>query len=246
MEWIWIALAFGVVAFVYSSAGLGGGSAYLAILALAGLSAKQLPLISLSCNLLVAGLAFYGYARNGYLRWKLVAPFVLTSVPFSFLGGQIHVGESLFRVLLAFSLWMAAGFFLYKRDPFVVTRSLSHSEIWKWALPCGAALGLLSGMVGIGGGIFLIPLLLILGLATTKEAAAAGSFFILVNSFSGLAGRILSQPLPLETIWPLWLAVLIGGALGGSMGAGRFSPIAVQRVFAGIVVWAAWKIATGG
>ena len=112
MESLWIAAVFGIVAFVYSSAGLGGGSAYLAILALAGVATKQLPMVSLSCNLLVAGLSLFSYTRSGYLRWKLVLPFILTSIPCSFLGGQIHVSETLFRFLLAFSLWLAAGFFV--------------------------------------------------------------------------------------------------------------------------------------
>lgn len=245
MDAAWIPLSFAVVAFIYSAAGLGGGSAYLAILALAGLSFDALPQVSLSCNLLVSGLAFFWYARSRYWRWKLALPFVVTSIPFSFVGGQLEVSETVFRILLSASLLLVALFFLARKKPFVVTRKLSAVQLWNWAPLCGAALGLLAGIVGIGGGIFLIPLLLISGLATPKEAASTGSFFILVNSVAGLAGRSFVQPFPFDTIWPLWLAVLIGGWLGGRSGAVRFSPVTVQRVFSAILVWASLKIVTG-
>src|SRR3989338_4837033 len=237
---------FFLTAALYSSAGLGGGSAYLALLVLFGFSHTSIPLFSLGCNILVVSVGLWHFCRAGHLRLKNVLPFFITSIPFAFLGGSLNLGKKVFSFLLAFSLAAAALRLLFK-DQERKLQVVSLKKSFMFGLPVGAVIGFLSGLVGIGGGIFLSPLLLLLRWADAKQAAAAASLFILVNSLSGLMGQF-SKGLPFEHAYlflPLLIAVFLGSQLGARFGALRFSALVLQRVTVGILFVASVRILMG-
>jgi len=223
-----LALAFLLTAALYASVGFGGGSTYTALLALGGVDYRLLPLISLSCNIVVVTGGTIRYAHAGLVPWRRIAPLVALSVPFAFLGGLTPIREAQFIALLGASL-LAAGLLLL----FQPTASQSNRPN---SVPAEAALGAgggyLSGVVGIGGGIFLPPIQHLTRWGDTRAIAATASVFILANSLAGLAGQVaklddatLVQVLPW---WPLVLAVLIGGQVGGLIGL-RVAPALIKR-----------------
>lgn len=238
---------FFLTALVYAMAGFAGGSTYLAILALFAFPHEAMPKVALLCNLVVAGGGFWVFWRAGYFSPKQVLPFVLTSIPMAYLGGRIPIGKTLFLWLLALSLLAAGLRMLLSERSFVVRREPSWARAWALGLPIGAALGLLSGLVGIGGGIFLAPVLYFLGWSQSREAAAAAAFFILVNSVSGLFGQFAKSGAGLE--WglalPLMAAVLLGGQIGSRLGAGKISKLTLQRVTAALILSVSGRLLWG-
>lgn len=212
-----LTILFFLIALLYSTVGFGGGSSYIAMLAISGISFTMIPKISLLCNLLVVGGATWHYVHKGHFNKKLILPFIISSVPMAYLGGRFPLSEKAFFILLATGLTLAGLrlIFLPDRKPQDI-RFPSFST----SLATGAVLGLLSGMVGIGGGIFLSPLLINLGWARSKDAAPVASMFILVNSVAGLAGQFAKNseiPDPLIYL-PLFVAVIIGGQIGSRIG----------------------------
>ncbi len=221
---------------------MGGGSAYLATMALLGVPKALLPAVALSCNTLVSSSSFYHYFKGGHFRWQNVIPFMVGSVPFATIGGVLEISDFLFRVLLVTSLAFSGIVMVLKKESFQKRKTLSWSNVWWIAVPIGAFLGLLAGLIGIGGGVFLIPVLLFFGWAKTKEAAAAGAFFILVNSLAGLAGHAVAGRVAIDWMWPVLLVVLVGGWLGGRFGSFKYSPVGLQKVFGAIILFVAFKI----
>lgn len=226
---------FFLVSLAYSSVGLGGGSSYTALLTIFGASFRAIPTVSLAMNLVVTSVGTANYVRKGHLRLRLVGPFLVTSIPASYLGGTLDLPKDLFYwILLASLVFVAIRIYLYRQPKFEVrpgpvgTLALS--------LVAGVALGLLSGIVGIGGGIYLIPLVILLGLGTEKEAAACGSIFILVNSAAGLVARVQHHPVPLEDLLPLAGAAVLGGLVGSQLGASFLRPRTMQKILGGIVI----------
>ena len=232
-----LAAGFFFIALIYSSVGLGGGSSYTALLTLFGASHRVVPGVSLTLNVLVASTSALAYLRAGHVRPRVILPFVITSIPAAYLGGRIPLAERPFLILLAGSLVLIAALLLTWKPP-ETRRALPRPARIATSLVIGAVLGLLSGLVGIGGGIFLIPLILLLGLADAKEAAATGAVFIVLNSLAGLAAHLERLP-ALSTIAPLLIAVFAGAVLGGHLGARRYSRRAVQRVLAVVLLVAA-------
>jgi uncharacterized membrane protein YfcA len=224
-----LSLGFFFVALLYATVGFGGGSSYIGLLALTQLPYLLIPKVSLVCNILVVSGGTYHYYRSGHLKKGLLYPFILSSVPMAFLGGTFPVSERLFFILLTTSLLICGLRILFLKDK-------QQDEIrepgFLIALFTGGILGLLSGMVGIGGGIFLSPLLINLGWARSKDAAGVASVFILVNSIAGLSGQFMksfSFPEPF-TYLPLFVAVVIGGQLGSRIGThGKISYGLVQK-----------------
>ena len=209
--------------------GFGGGSSYIALLAVAGTPYLLVPKISLVCNLLVVTGGCYHYWKKGYLKVKLAAPFVLSSVPFAFLGGAYPLQERTFMILLTGSLFLAGlRILLIKGQEGSVVKA---PPVWVSAV-VGGLLGLLSGMVGIGGGIFLSPFMLNLKWAKAKEVAAISSAFIFLNSISGLAGQ-MTKGLSIPQFGPylyLFAAVILGGQIGSRVGTHqKISHLWVQR-----------------
>lgn len=221
-------LIFFCIALLYSTVGFGGGSSYLAVLAVSNVSFLVLPKVALICNLLVVSGGCWHYYKGGHFNQKLILPLVLSSVPMAFVGGMYPVTEKQFLLLLSVTLVMAGIRLLLMsrhkvgevKTPSIVALSL-----------VGIFLGFLSGIVALGGGIFLAPLLLNLKWARPKEAAAAASAFIFLNSASGLAGQ-LTKGIPSEALdfWPLFIAVVVGGQIGSRVGTSKYvSQALVQR-----------------
>ncbi|MEE9570365.1 MAG: sulfite exporter TauE/SafE family protein [Gammaproteobacteria bacterium] len=227
------------VAALYSSVGHGGASGYIAVLGIAGLSRETVSSTALTMNLLVAGIALFAYARQGYFKWRTVWPFLLTSIPAAFVGGRFRLEEATyFLVLAAVLLFAAIQLIMRKKEGTEEQRQIPLVP----ALAFGVVIGLLSGVVGVGGGIFLSPLIILLGWAGAKETAAASALFILVNSGAGILGRVSTEQYEPVYLLALLGAGLIGALLGASVGAARLKPLAVQRVLAAVLFIAAMKM----
>lgn len=219
-------------AFLYASVGHGGASAYLAVMAVAGVAPAEMRPIALQLNVLVSTIATYKFCRAGYFRWRLFWPFAALSVPAAYLGGAITLPTTAYKVVVglvllyaAWQLWWTARRSDESRSPRDVPIVL--------ALVIGGALGILSGLTGVGGGIFLSPLLLIMGWAGTKETSAVSAPFILVNSLAALAAGLVKNPaLPADYVWLLMATVLVGGWLGAEYGSRRFANPIVRRLLA--------------
>ena len=246
---LYIAPLFFGVSFIYSSAGFGGGSSYIAILVLFGISLFMVPPIALVLNIIVASLAMINFARAGHLSIKFALPF-LSSVPFAFFAGTIPVSAQQLTIIFVAALFAAsAALFISaaKRNLFTAppNRDLQSGQMKKVILigiPAGAAMGLVAGLVGIGGGIWLSPLLILAGMADPKRAAATSSVFIVANSVSGLLGQSLSKPLDLYILVPLGLVVLAGGIIGSRFGALKFDQVKIRMIVGGIVAVAGINI----
>ncbi len=235
---VWIlALVFFCVALMYSSVGLGGGSSYTALLSIAGVGFGSIPTISLLLNLTVTSVGSLNYARFKHVNYRLVLPFLITSIPMAFLGGSLSISRVVFEWLLLSSLVFVAFRIYFWTD---VQIQYALPGPMKRALPfvLGAILGMLAGIVGIGGGIFLVPLILVFNLGSEKEAAATGSIFILANSIAGVAARVQYHSLDWSYWWPVIAAVFLGGALGSYLGAARFSGKSIQRTLGIVIVLA--------
>jgi uncharacterized membrane protein YfcA len=226
---------FFVAAVLYGMVGHAGASAYLAAMAFVGLSADTMKPTALVLNILVAILVTTRFARAGFVRPLAIIPFLVGSVPMAFVGGAIQLPGEIYRPLVGVVLLIAAGrFALVRGQP----EEFPPRAPWPLALGSGAALGLLAGLTGTGGGIFLTPLLIAAGWAGTRFAAGASAIFILANSVSGLAGAIGSA-----TALPAWLllwlpTVAAGGLIGSDLGSRRLPASGVRRAL-GVVLFIA-------
>lgn len=235
-----IALVFAVVAFLYASVGLGGGSSYTALLAVLGATTAVIPMISLSLNVIVTTLGGTIFLARRHLRPRLIGPFLVSSIPMAYIGGMLDVSRIFFHWLLLTSLIVAALKIYLPRAERSGEKSLVAGERSRLvlALCCGGILGLVAGIVGIGGGIYLVPLILLLGLGSTKEAAACGAIFVWINSVIGLISRYVHQPLDPLPYLPLIAGVIIGGIAGATLGAGSLPPRSMEKVL-GIILMVA-------
>lgn len=238
----WLCLAFFSIAFFYSMAGLGGGSSYLALLVLAGLPYQEVCSTALFCNVIVASIGFWNFRRAGHFRFRKVLPFSVLSVPMAFFGGSFTLEEKLFRFLLGSSLLIASARIFLSEKSFEIAKEIPTRRMWAIGLSAGGVFGFLSGLVGIGGGIFLSPLLLLMRWANIKEAAASASFFIVVNSLSGLAGQLQKGAAHPEWIFPLGFAVFLGGQIGSRISAYQMPKLRLQQLLAALVLYVAVKL----
>jgi uncharacterized membrane protein YfcA len=238
----WLIPSFFLVAMLYASVGHGGASGYLAILALVpgGLLPDQMATTALTLNLLVAGIGLLVFVRAGHFLGRLTWPFIIASTPAAFLGGLTPVPVRVYGLLLAVSLAVAAWRLLMS----VGRREVDaiKAPALAVALPAGGGIGWLSGVVGVGGGIFLSPLMLLLRWASPKQAAASSACFILVNSASGLVGRFARGAIEYGTLWPLLIAAFTGGLIGSRLGANHFSGSLLKRLLAVVLVVASVKL----
>ncbi|MDH5408130.1 MAG: sulfite exporter TauE/SafE family protein [Gammaproteobacteria bacterium] len=230
-----IALIFFIIAFVYSSVGLGGGSSYTAMMAILGFSTLAIPLITLMLNLLVTVIGSFNYIRHKHARWNLILPFLVTSIPMAYLGGTLQLDKLTFYWVLMISLlFVAARIYLWQ--DMRIQLNISARAKLLLSLAAGSILGLVAGIAGIGGGVYLIPLIIILGLGTTKEAAASGTIFIFINSISGIAARLQYNRIDISEYLPMIIAVIIGGLLGSHLGAVRYKPRTMEKILGIIIV----------
>jgi len=231
---VFFALLCGGVAFLYASVGLGGGSSYTALLALFGASAAAIPTVSLLLNVMVTSIGAVLFTWQGHTRVRLLFPFLVPSVPAAYLGGSVHLPSEVFYWILLVAL-IGVALRIYLWNQVRISRTFTRLQTLSIALVGGALLGLLAGAVGIGGGIFLVPLILVLGLGSEREAAACGSVFVWVNSVAGLGARLQHHPIEWMAVAPIVGAVAVGGLVGAYLGSSRFSPRQLQQLL-GVVI----------
>jgi len=246
MKLVAVALFF-LTALLYSSVGFGGGSTYTALLILFGTPLYLVPLISLACNVTVVSGNSWRFSRAGLIAWHKILPLILFSVPAAWAGGRLNISERLFIGLLAAALLMAGLRLLFSQKPkrdAVMTKDL---PLWAGAF-IGSAIGFYSGLVGIGGGIFLAPVLYAARWGTARQIAAACSLFILVNSLSGMAGQFMklaNNALAMQALeyWPFIPAVFIGGFIGSRTGVLKLPEIALKRLTGILILTVAMRLA---
>ena len=211
-----LSILFFVTALIYSSVGFGGGSTYLAILLIWGVPYTIFPVIALVCNIIVVSGNSINFIRSKNINFNLLFPYLIGSIPFAFIGGSITIEKSLFEILL-FCVLLVAGIFLL-----IESKSFNKEKIKIIQIPrlisisIGSIIGFMSGIVGIGGGIFLSPLLFLMKAGYPKHITSSASLFILINSIFGIAGQLTKDKVldQVITYWPLFLSVLIGGQIG--------------------------------
>lgn len=220
-----LALLFFLTSVVYASVGFAGGSTYTAALSITDIDYRIIPVVSLCCNIIVSAGGCWCFARNGLLGWWRVLPWVALSVPMAFLGGLLPVSKIAFFGVLGLALLLAGLKLLIGKN---VANSADAVPLTRKsvALSCGAGLGFLAGITGIGGGIYLAPLLHFLKWASARQIAATCSFFIFINSLAGISGQFLKLNnagviADAVSYWPLAVSVLFGGAIGSWLGAVR-------------------------
>ncbi len=236
-----LAALFFAAALLYASVGHAGASAYLAAMSLVGMGPAVMRPTALVLNLFVATIVIVRFHRAGALPWRQLVPLAIGSVPAAFIGGVIHLPGELYRPLVALVLLVGAW-------RLATARTSAEAEAERPGVPflpgvaVGAGIGLLAGLSGTGGGIFLTPFLVLVGWTRTRDAAGLSGAFILVNSLSGIAG-LLTGGIALPAAVPLWVvAVVAGGLIGSWLGAARFSILQLRRTLALVLVIAAVKL----
>jgi uncharacterized membrane protein YfcA len=235
-----LAAAIFLMAALYSSVGHAGASGYLAAMALSGTAPAVMKPTALTLNILVALIATWRFYRAGFFSWRILLPFALSSVPFAFLGGALVLPGPVYLKLVglallfaAFRLWMHAA-------------ARADAEAKPVPLPAavalGACIGLLSGVTGVGGGIFLSPILLLAGWAETRQASGVAAAFILVNSVAGLAGHVASVRMVPDSIYLWGAAAVAGGLVGTELGRRRLATFTLRRVLSAVLVIAGLKM----
>ena len=230
-----------IVAFLYASVGHGGASGYLALMSAFSFPMTYMKPTALVLNILVSSVSFYFYYREKNFKWNLFYPFALTSIPFSFVGGYLKIDAFYYKIILAtvlvFAVLRLLGFFGKEKN------TLKEINL-PLALGFGALIGFLSGLLGIGGGIILSPVLLLFGWATMKQAAAVSALFILTNSISGLFGFVSQGGILPESSLVLIGVVFIGGTLGAYYGSTKFNSKSLRYVLSAVIGIAIVKLYT--
>ena len=239
-----LSFLFFVTATLYSSVGFGGGSTYLALLLIWDVPYLIFPIIALFCNIIVVSGNCFNYIKAGNINFKILIPYLASSIPLAFIGGSLSLDKEFFEILLFIVLSLAGVLLLLK------SKSFDHSvKIYKKipkivAILIGGSIGFVSGVVGIGGGIFLSPILLLVRADSAKNVATAASIFILINSISGLAGQFtkISVINEIYNYWPLFILVLFGGQLGNFLNLKVFPAKILVLVTSALVIFVALRI----
>jgi uncharacterized protein len=237
-----LAALFLLVALVYASVGFGGGSTYTALLGLWGIDYTLIPIVSLLCNIIVVSGGVWRFQRAGLIDWRAVLPLLLVSAPLAFVGGLLPLKQWLFLLILGGALLASCIALLVQTDNWR-PRKMPKPAL----LGISAVIGLLAGLSGIGGGIFMAPVLHLIRWAEAQRIAAFASVYILVNSIAGAAGQLVKNDPAvfggvLESYWPMMLAVLFGGHIGGMLGLRLFSPRILRRMTALLVGYVAVRL----
>ena len=239
-----LAILFLITAVLYSSVGFGGGSTYLALLLIWGIPYFIFPVIALSCNIIVVLGNSFNYIRSGNLNFKLLIPYLIGSIPLAYIGGSLLIEKRLFEILL-FLVLATAGVLLLLNFKSYDDKEESYREIpILIAILIGGVLGFISGVVGIGGGIFLSPILFLIRAGKTKHIVTAASLFILINSISGIVGQLTKNVVLTEVsnYWYLLAAVLIGGQIGNFLNLKIFPTHILALVTAILVIFVAVRM----
>jgi len=228
-----------IVAFLYASVGHGGASGYLALMAIFSVTPAVMRPTALLLNLFVSLTSFIQFYRGGHFKWKIFLPFALASVPFSFVGGMINIDSGIYKTILGILLLFPIARFLFlpNTDP----KEMKEAQVLP-SLFIGGIIGLLSGMIGIGGGILLSPVLLLLKWTNQKQTAAISALFIFVNSIAGLAGQ-LTKGISFNSDMYAYVAVaFVGGLCGAYFGSLKFNQNILKNVLAGVLMLAVYKL----
>ena len=239
-----LTIFFFITAILYASVGFGGGSTYLALMLIWEIPYYIFPIIALFCNIIVVSGNSLNFVRSGNINLKLLLPYLIGSIPFAFLGASISLEKEFFELLLFFVL-IIAGLFL-----FVESKSFNKKDIKINSVPIlisifiGSLIGFVSGLVGIGGGIFLSPILFLLKAGYPKQITSTASLFILINSIFGVAGQLTKEIVLNEffNFWPLFLAVLIGGQIGNYLNIKFLSNKALALMTSLLIIFVAVRI----
>jgi hypothetical protein len=240
LEILFIAILMFIAAVLYSSVGHAGASGYLAVMALFNFAPEEMKPTALALNIIVACIGSYRFYKAGFFSWNLFWPFAVTSVPLAYLGGSMNLPVAIYKMIVGIVLVFAALRLVLStiqtkpedvHKPFVLT-----------ATALGAGLGFVSGLTGVGGGIFLTPLLLLMKWSETKVAAGVSAVFILVNSISGIIGNRQNLSLISDSIIPLSAAVIAGGLIGTYLGTKKFDATGLRRVLAVVLIVAGVKL----
>ena len=241
-----LSILFFVTAVLYSSVGFGGGSTYLALLLIWGVPYFIFPLLALSCNIIVVSGNCINYIRAGNLNLKLLIPYLIGSIPLAFIGGSLPIEKRLFEILL-FLVLATAGILLLLNFRSYDNKEKSYRKVpIIISILIGGILGFISGVVGIGGGIFLSPILFLIRAGKPKHIVTTASLFILINSFSGIMGQITKNAVlnEISNYWYLLLIVLVGGQLGNFLNLRIFPTRILALVTAGLVLFVAIRMGT--
>ena len=234
-----LSFLFFLTAILYSSVGFGGGSTYLALLLIWGIPYQVFPIIALCCNIIVVSGNCFNYIRAGNINIKLLIPYLISSIPLAFIGGSLQLDKNFFEILLFIVLSLAGLSLLLKFKSFDDTSDINRNIPKVVSFMIGGSIGFISGVVGIGGGIFLSPILLLIKAGKAKDIATTASIFILINSIAGLFGQstkgfILDE---IYNYWPLFLLVLIGGQFGNFLNI-KILPLRIMALLtAGLVIF---------
>tara|TARA_B100000959_G_scaffold242283_1_gene264790 strand:- start:110 stop:856 length:747 start_codon:yes stop_codon:yes gene_type:complete len=239
-----LAILFFVTAALYSSVGFGGGSTYLALLLIWNMPYLVFPVIALFCNIIVVSGNCFNYIRSGNLNVKLLIPYLIGSIPLAYIGGSLPIEKSLFEILL-FLVLSVAGIFLLINFKSYDNKMESYKKIPTiLSITIGGMLGFVSGVVGIGGGVFLSPILFLIRAGKPKHIVTAASLFILINSISGIFGQLTKNSVFNEVTdyWYLFLAVLVGGQVGNFLNLKIFPTRTLSLVTAILVIFVAIRM----
>ena len=238
-----LSILFLITAILYSSVGFGGGSTYLALLLIWEIPYYIFPILALICNILVVTGNSINYISSGNLNPKILVPFLVGSIPFAFIGGSISLGKDIFEIILFIVLSLAGILLLISHNSY--KNDFKIRVIPKYAsILIGSILGLMSGIVGIGGGIFLSPILYLLKAGYPRQIATTASLFILINSISGVFGQLSKQNVINDILiyWPLFIIVLLGGQIGNFLNLKILSNKLLTIITSGLVLFVAIRI----
>ena len=239
-----LSILFFITAILYSSVGFGGGSTYLALLLIWDIPYYIFPIIALICNIIVVSGNSFNYIRAGNHNFKLLVPFLIGSIPLAFVGGSLMIKKDIFEIIL-FIVLFAAGLLLLINNKSYENKNIIIKKLnFLSSLLIGSILGLVSGLIGIGGGIFLSPLLFLLNAEKPKVISTTASLFILINSISGILGQLTKGSILNELVnyWPLFLIVLIGGFLGNFLNLKFFSNRLLALITSFLVIFVAIRM----
>jgi uncharacterized protein len=234
-----LSFLFFLTAILYSSVGFGGGSTYLALLLIWDIPYQIFPVIALCCNIIVVSGNCFNYIKANSINYKLLTPYLASSIPLAFIGGTLSISKSFFEILLFIVLIVAGFLLLFNFRSFDDTKKISKKIPKIITLLIGGSIGFISGIVGIGGGIFLSPILLLIRAGKAKHIATASSLFILINSIAGIIGQFTKQTIfyEIQSYWLLFLFVLIGGQIGNFLNLKIFPARILVLVTSALVIF---------
>ena len=239
-----LSILFLITAILYSSVGFGGGSTYLALLLIWDIPYYIFPVIALFCNIIVVTGNSFNYIKAGNHNLKLLTPFLIGSIPLAYLGGTLEINKEIFEIILFLVLSVAGALLLINNKAYEEKKVIINKLNYLTSIFIGGVLGIISGIVGIGGGIFLSPILFLLKADKPKNIVTTASLFILINSISGIFGQLTKENVLNEFIfyWPLFLAVLVGGQVGNYLNLKIFSNRVLALITSFLVIFVAFRM----